>query len=139
MLEKSDRRKFTALFIEKTTKIEKQQFIVCCEELVILENSWKRKLIIYIMLINRIYIALAVPFYVGFNIQTVGGILISEIISHAISLIVFFLEFRTPVVKDSGELTLKLKYVYRSYLKRGFILDILAFQPFNLILPFLIN
>lgn len=60
------------------------------------------------MLINRIYISLAVPFFIGFNVTIQGSILVCEIVSHAISLIVFLLEFRTPVVKDSGELTLDL-------------------------------
>lgn len=139
MLPSEHRIKFTQLFIDKKTKVEQQPFIVCCEELVIVESSWQRKFIIYIMLLNRVYIAFSVPFYIGFNISIQRGILISEIVSHTISLFVFLIEFRTPVVKDSGEMTLELKYVYRNYLKRGFILDILAFQPINLILPFLIN
>jgi hypothetical protein len=79
------------------------------------------------MFANRIYVALAVPFFIGFNVKLKGGILFTEIISHLISFIMFVLEFRTPVVKESGELTLEFDFVVRNYIKNGMVLDILSF------------
>lgn len=81
-------------------------FCVCCEELIILEHSVFRKIIIYLLFLNRIYVALAVPFIIGFNLKTEGSLLIAEIVSYTISFVVLLLGFRTPAVMESGELTL---------------------------------
>lgn len=71
--------------------------------------------------------AIALPFYIGFDIRIKGEVLGMEIFSHCISFIVFVLEFRTPVVKESGELTLEFDSVVRNYIKNGMFLDVLAF------------
>lgn len=127
------------MFIEKWVRPDDPPFIKWCEEFIILEHSILRKIIIYVMFFNRLYVALAVPFFIGFNVRIQGIVLITEFTSHIISFIGFLLEFRTPVVKESGELTLEFNLVYNNYLKNGMVLDVLAFQPFNLILPFFFN
>jgi hypothetical protein len=124
---KEHRRKYMRLFIVETKAVQEKKFVECCEEFVIYEHSILRRMIKYIMFINRIYVALAVPFFIGFNVRIRGGILFTEIFSHCISFITFILEFRTPVVKDSGELTLEFDFVVRNYIKNGMVLDILAF------------
>lgn len=124
---KDHRKKFMSLFVEEKKVIKEKHFIECCEEFVILEHTILRRIIKYIMFANRIYVALAVPFFIGFNVKLQGGILFTEIISHFLSFVMFLLEFRTPVVKESGELTLEFNFVVRNYIKNGMVLDILAF------------
>lgn len=121
------RTKYLSLFVEEKKVIKEKAFVECCEEFVIFEHSYFRRVIKYVMFINRIYVALAVPFFIGFNVKIRGGILVTEIFSHCISFIMFILEFRTPVVKESGELTLEFDFVVRNYIKNGMVLDILAF------------
>lgn len=99
------------------------------------EHSNLKKFMVYLMLFNKIYIALVTPFLIGFNIEMRGAVLVTEIISHVISLVCFLLAFRKPVSKESGELTLDFKDVFKHYRKNGFWLDLIAFLPFNLILP----
>ncbi len=91
------------------------------------------------MFINRIYVSIMLPFYIGFNIDLQSTSLIIDCISHGWSLVCFLLQFRTPVVKETGELTLEFKLVLRNYIKNGMVLDILAFQPFNLIIPYFVD
>lgn len=81
-------------------------FCVCCEEFIIYEHSIGRKATTYILFLNRIYVALAVPFIIGFNLKNEGPLLIAEIISYLISFVILLLGFRTPAVMESGELTL---------------------------------
>jgi hypothetical protein len=50
------------------------------------------------MFFNRLYISLAIPFYIGFVVDMEGGVLIAEIISHSWSVAMFLLQFRVPVV-----------------------------------------
>lgn len=71
--------------------------------------------------------ALALPFYIGFDVDIAGWVLFFEIFSHCISFMVFVLEFRRPVVKESGELTLEFNLVMKNYIKNGMYLDIFAF------------
>jgi hypothetical protein len=61
--------KFTKIFIKPKEKPKEKPFIECCEEFVIYENSILRKIIIYVMFFNRLYVALAVPFLIGFNVR----------------------------------------------------------------------
>lgn len=86
----------------------------------------------YVSFINRLYIAFSTPIYIGFDLHLKGTVLILEILSHAIALVNFLLEFRKPVMMESGEQTLDFKYVYRNYKKNGIIYDIISFLPFIL-------
>jgi hypothetical protein len=60
-------------------------------------------------------------------------VLIIEILSHIVALMTFLVEFRKPVMKESGEQTLDIKRVYRNYKKNGMIFDVIAFLPTNLL------
>lgn len=64
----------------------------------ILENTRLHRFVTYTMFFNRLYISLAIPFYIGFVVNMEGGVLIAEIISHSWSVAMFLLQFRVPVV-----------------------------------------
>ena len=138
-LDSEARKKFTNLFLQGEKVVEKEPFIMCCEEFMIFEQSYTKKFLTYLMFCNRIYVALAVPFYIAFNVLYTRNVLVAEVISHCISFCGFVLTFRTPVVNESGELTLDFHKVYKNYVKNGMFFDIIAFQPFNLILPLVFN
>lgn len=114
-------------------------FITWCEEFIIGEHSLTKKILTYLKFLNLIYISITLPYYIGFNMKITGGVLIAEVVSHFISLFCFLMVFRTPVVKDSGELTLDLNHVLINYRKNGLYLDLLSILPINLIIPFFIN
>jgi hypothetical protein len=134
------RHKLRALFLRiEDNRPQDSSFIMCCEELVILETSNTRKFLVLTMFLNRIYVSLMLPFYIGFNIVLHNYALGIDCLSHGWSLVCFLLQFRTPVVKESGELTLEFKLVYQNYMKNGMLFDILAFQPFNLIIPWYVD
>jgi hypothetical protein len=67
-------------------------------------------LIRYAHLINLLYTAFALPFYIAFDLRIRGAILFLEIISSIISVLVFVLNFRTPYV-ENGEKSLDFSKV----------------------------
>jgi hypothetical protein len=87
----------------------------------------------YAAFINRIYIAFTTPVYIGFDLRLTGWVLILEVFSHLIAFVNCLLEFRKPVMMESGEQTLAFKYVYRNYKKNGLVFDIISFLPFILL------
>ena len=110
---------------------------MCCEEYAVEETGLIKKYLMYAKFFNLIYISIATPFFIAFTTKRMGGaVLILEVISHSISLICFLAMFSTPVVKESVESTLDLKYIIKTYMKNGMILDIISFLPINIVLPF---
>ena len=67
------------------------------------------------------------PFLIGFNIKIYQQrtYFYIELASHLISLFIFLLHFRIPVVNGS-EMSLKFADVLKNYKKHGFYLDIAA-------------
>jgi hypothetical protein len=92
----------------------------------------------YIHFINLIYTSFALPFYVAYNIRIRGVVLCIELVSSLISLIIFFLNFRTPYI-ENGEKTINFFKIAREYLKNGLIVDFFGMLPLNIVLDFLID
>lgn len=131
------RKPFKDLFLRRSNRLKKDKpFISCCEEFIIYETSVTRNIIVYTTFFNIMYNSLFVPFIIGFDIKVTGVWFYIECITHFISFAAFVLQFKTPVVLESGEYSLQLSVVFQNYLKNGFWLDLLAFLPFNLVLPF---
>jgi multisubunit Na+/H+ antiporter MnhC subunit len=87
-----------------------------------------------LQLFNLIYIALSCPFYIAFNIQATGIVLAVEILSHAISLAVLLLNFRTPVVEELGEKSLNIWKITKRYFRNGLVIDFFGMLPLNIVL-----
>lgn len=75
----------------RVIKKEKQPFIVCCEQLIIDEESLLNTVITYSTFINRVYITLVLPVQIGFALPTTGGYLYLELISHLLSFLAFLM------------------------------------------------
>jgi len=58
-----------------------------------------------------------------------------EILSSTISLVIFFLNFRTPYI-ENGERSIEFIKIARQYLKKGMIVDFFGMIPMNIILDF---
>jgi hypothetical protein len=78
------------------------------------------------------------PFYVAHNIRIRGVVLSIELLSSLISLLIFFLNFRTPYI-ENGEKTINFFKIAREYLKNGLIVDFFGMLPLNIVLDFLID
>lgn len=88
----------------------------------------------YLQLFNLIYIALSCPFYIAFNIHATGIVLWLEILSHIVSLAIFVLNFRTPVVEELGGKSLNILKIAKRYFKNGLVIDFFGMLPLNIIL-----
>lgn len=96
-------------------------------------HSKPRRMLELLQLVNLMYIAIATPVHVGFNVEMRGVIMLLESISLAISAIVIFLNFRTPVI-TRGKHTLALRKVARHYWQNGMLIDLFGVIPLNLLL-----
>ena len=61
-----------------------------------------------------------------------------EILSSAFSLLIFFLNFRTPYI-ENGERSTDCMKIAKQYLKKGMIVDFFGMIPMNIILDFMID
>ena len=92
-----------------------------------------KRIIDIIHLLNLLYIALSIPFLVGFYIKMDAGLITLELISLIISFCIILLNFRASVPYRGGS-TLKFKAVLSYYFHNGLILDLFGLWPLNLAL-----
>ena len=97
------------------------------------QSSKSRRAVEALQLINLLYIGVAEPMYVGFLIPIEGVPLMLDGISLALSLLVIFLNFRTPILVKN-EMTLRIDLIAKNYWHNGLLFDICGIIPLNMIL-----
>jgi len=85
-----------------------------CKDLYFEMNSTPRRFLEMFQVLNLMYIGIAIPLHVSFGIKLVGVPFLLEAVSLIFSVLVIFLNFRTPVIVK-GETTLELKKVAKYY------------------------
>jgi len=80
-----------------------------------------------------LYSIFAVPLIVGFNLEMGAGLIFFEAICLIEQIVYPILVLRTPQFAY-GILTLDKKILYPSLLEKGFVLELFALVPFNLLL-----
>jgi hypothetical protein len=79
-----------------------------------------------------IYSAFALPVLVGFELTLAGFSLGMEYLVLVESIVYSLSQFRIGVY-EAGILSIDFKTILKSYIKRGFYNELIAFIPFNLI------
>ena len=86
-----------------------------------------------VQFVNLLYIALIIPFTIGFNVKMTLPWALVEILSILIQLFVIVMNIRTPVMVKGGA-TLNFCSVIKYYRRNGLYIDLFAILPLNLIL-----
>ena len=104
----------------------------CFRGFYVLPDSKTRRNFEVMQFLNLSYISHAVPLYVAFNVEIVGGFMFLEAISTLCSVLNILINLRTPVTLK-GQQTLQFQSVIRHYWQHGMFWDLFGILPFNLI------
>ncbi|KAG8035250.1 hypothetical protein G9C98_001740, partial [Cotesia typhae] len=89
----------------------------------------------WITLVATIYVAVVVPYNASF-VSTERSTVVSDVIVEAIFIVDILLNFRTTYVSKKGNVVLSGGKIAINYLKRWFLIDLLAALPFDLLYAF---
>ncbi|XP_044592116.1 potassium voltage-gated channel subfamily H member 8 isoform X1 [Cotesia glomerata] len=112
----------------KTSAAEKSSFTV--RHYGSFRTTWE-----WITLVATIYVAVVVPYNASF-VSTERSTVVSDVIVEAIFIVDILLNFRTTYVSKKGNVVLSGGKIAINYLKRWFLIDLLAALPFDLLYAF---
>lgn len=87
----------------------------------------------FVQFINLLYISIACPLTIGFNVTENKTLIVLDAVSIAISFAVIIVKLRTYVLVH-GRKTLNVRVVLRNYLQKGLVIDLFGLIPFKLVL-----